>query len=307
MRPSLSWFRRRWAARVCEGGRRRPCGRRHGATQETMRGDVGCAQRDSAMCVEDLFRVHLSANPGQPATAPDSPPLQPPHFRQHRKSSFAVQGGNPPFCSAPLRTKGGGNKKNRAMREIISRTARKHPPKHENTLPKRKPHPQNAGKHQNTRFFSRFRAKVFSPHVETGNKFTHSSTQRSTNTGDCRPAAVRHSPGNGKIAVSDHAQEIIFLIRKRRGPLEPFATETHSREEPGRPPRSKDNQSSMLQQNNSRKCVTNSSQRPVSFRSAPLRCLKASDPLALMRNPPLQRTEARFAPSPSFSIEAARS
>ena len=56
----------------------------------------------------------------------------------------------------------------------------------------------------------------------------------------------------------------------------------------------------MLQQNNLRNCATDPSQKTVSFRSAPLRCLKASDPLALKRNPPLQQTEARFTSSPAF-------
>ena len=44
-----------------------------------------------------------------------------------------------------------------------------------------------------------------------------------------------------------------------------------------------------------------SSQKTVSFRrSAPLRCLEASDPLALKQTSPLQRTEARFTSSPSL-------
>ena len=68
-----------------------------------------------------------------------------------------------------------------------------------------------------------------------------------------------------KTSFVDHVLENMLLIRKRRGPLKSSATYNHSREGPGRLPRSKDNQDNMLQQNNSGKCVTNSSQQKCFF------------------------------------------
>ena len=103
-----------------------------------------------------------------------------------------------------------------------------------------------------------------------------------------------------KLILQTTCWKTCFLIRKRSPPPKPLATENHSREEPVRLPRSKDNQDNMIAATQLKKTRHKFVTETGSFRSAPRRCLKASGPLALKRNPPLQRTEARFTSSPSF-------
>ena len=109
-----------------------------------------------------------------------------------------------------------------------------------------------------------------------------------------------HSRCNHKTNFADHVLENMFSNTQEKPPPKPLATENHSREEPVRLPRSKDNQDNMIAATQLKKTRHKFVTETGSFRSAPRRCLKASGPLALKRNPPLQRTEARFTSSPSF-------
>ena len=114
------------------------------------------------------------------------------------------------------------------MREKNNRTARKHPqntPKHESTPPNEGKHTQqNAREKKNPNKFSRLRAKINSPRLEI-NSFP-SSTQGSTNTGDCRPgrgfltAIQTHVPTALTNPTAPHvAPRIYGAIPPRQGRL----------------------------------------------------------------------------------------